>query len=365
MKGERREGRESMKSKYKLGGLTLLAISMILICGCHKINRDIVPQSVSEGQTSAPETSVENIEGERNIHSGTAIAICSSTAIAFPNRIDCADGSALQILKYPDGILGNDTDMLQGCQAGTVSAFIGSPTVSIQQVPELALLSIPYLVSDPDKYQNILRGRLKEWFQPFYQSHGLQLLAWTTSYKGCLLSCIPIHSPEDVSKLNVRTMLNPYREEYWSAVGAHPLSLSYDEIGYYLQTKQLNAVEAGLAAMSRSGYIKYFHYYCPIDHIPALVSMVMNKEEYDRLTPEQQSAMSEYAEKAVGHADIAQQYINRYQLEITEPDEELKNLLYSKRKIVIDRLQENLGAELVNQFFYVIQSEIQKPEIAK
>lgn len=314
----------------------------------------------TEGETAAAEeTSAEtgleagdgltdrNTEEESRV---TRLSVGSSTAIVLPDRIECSDGTTLEILKYPDGILGSDSDLLRGCQADTVSVFIGSATVATDVVPELALLSIPYLIDGFENYQKALQEEWLEWFQPYYQAQGLQLLAWRATYAGCLLSQIPIQTAEDFKRLNIRTMKNPYREAYWSAMGAHVLPLSYDEIGYYLQTKQLNTLEAGLSAMVRSGYVEKFEYLIPLDHIPALSSVVMNKDAYDRLTAAQQEAILSYADMAVREEDILTKCVEKYQLTVLEPGAELKRELINKRQAVIELLKGTLDEKLVDEF---------------
>ncbi len=350
-----------MTKKYIWQGCCII-MTAFLLTGCNKGNtvtdtseKTLVgPESEETEYTQIADTQIENPGEEDRI---TRLSVGSSTAILLPDRIECPDGTILEILKYPDGILGSDSNLLEGCQANTVSVFIGSATVATDAVPELALISIPYLIDGEENYQRALQEKWLEWFQPFFQKQGLQLLAWRASYTGCLLSKIPIRTVEDFKQLNIRTMKNPYREAYWSAMGAHVLSLSYDEIGYYLQTKQLNTLEAGLSAMTRSGYVDEFDYLILLGHIPASNSVVMNKDAYDRLTASQQKQILYYAEQAVREEDVLSRCIDEYQLTVLEPDAELKQELWEKRQVVIDLLKEVLGEALVEEFLEKTESE--------
>lgn len=327
-----------------------LSIAVLLLTGC--VSGEKASRAAGEEAPVAAAEPTEQIqEGNSDKENGTiTLSVGSSTEILLPDRIECSDGTVLEILKYPDAILGSDSDLLHGCQADTVTVFIGSATVATDVVPELALLSIPYLIDGMDDYQETLQGEWLDWFQPYYQEQGLQLLAWEATYSGCLLSQIPIQTAEDFKQLNIRTMKNPYREAYWSAMGANVLSLSYDEIGHYLQTKQINTLEAGLAAMVRSGYVEDFDYLILLGHIPALNSVVMNKEAYDRLTESQKEQLLYYAQKAVQEEDILARCIEEYQLTVLEPEAKLKQELQIKRQVVIERLKEVLGEELVEEF---------------
>lgn len=340
-----------MMGKREIWQVCWISLAVLLLAGC---SSGTAATGLTGGAT-ATETASGTAAGSPNRATQedrevTRLSVGSSTAILLPDYIECSDGTVLEILKYPDGILGSDSDLLRGCQADTVSVFIGSATVATDVVPELALLSIPYLIDGLEHYQKALQEEWLNWFQPYYQEQGLRLLAWRATYTGCLLSQIPIQTSEDFGELNIRTMKNPYRESYWAAMGAHVLPLSYDEIGYYLQTKQLNTLEAGLSAMMRSGYVEEFDYLIPLDHIPALNSVVMNQDAYERLTTAQQEALLSYSEIAVQEEDILAKCVEEYQLTVLEPEVELKQELINNRQIVIDLLKEALDEETVEEF---------------
>ena len=336
------EGECGMKRVVKSVMANLFCGILILgICGCGGGAQQSTDVQASEESAVGTSASAEKT---------VRISVASATEINMPDYISCKDGSTLEILKYPDSMLGSDHDMIQGCQAGTISVFIGSATVSIDTVPELALLSVPYLMNDYDQYQEVLQSTWKAWFQPYYQKNGLQLLTWRSDYDGCLVSTVPVHTRKDLQNINLRTMKNRYRENYWAGLGVNVFSLTYDEIAYYLQTEQINASEAGLNAMMHFGDMKYFRYIVPLGHIPASSSVVMNQEEYEALTPAQQEALVQYAEKSIVYEDSIEKCIEKYGLEVSKPDEDLLEMLQEGRQGVIDNLRRSLGAKLVEDF---------------
>ena len=204
-------------------------ILILGICGCGGGAQQSTDVQASEESAVGTSASAEKT---------VRISVASATEINMPDYISCKDGSTLEILKYPDSMLGSDHDMIQGCQAGTISVFIGSATVSIDTVPELALLSVPYLMNDYDQYQEVLQST-------------------------------------------------------WKA---------------------------------------------------------MNQEEYEALTPAQQEALVQYAEKSIVYEDSIEKCIEKYGLEVSKPDEDLLEMLQEGRQGVIDNLRRSLGAELVEDF---------------
>ena len=320
----------------------LCGILVFGICGC----------GGEVQQSTEAEMSEKSVDGVSEVETKTVrISVAAASKIDMPDLIPCEDGSVLEILKYPDGMLGSDYDIVQGCQAGTLSMYIGNATMSTDAVPELSLFSIPYLIDGFDAYQDTLQNIWKDWFQPYYHQSGLQLLAWNSEYDGYLVSFVPIHTPGDLQNVNLRIIKNRYRERYWSGLVRNVFSLTYDEIGYYLQTGQVNASEVGLKAMLHFGDMDYFHYLVPVGHIPAINSVVMNQEEYEALTPAQQVQLIRYAQIAItSDEDVVRKCVEEYNLEISEPDEELKALFRLGKAGIIEDLKKSLGAELVEDF---------------
>ena len=198
-------------------------ILILGICGCGGGAQQSTDVQASEESAVGTSASAEKT---------VRISVASATEINMPDYISCKDGSTLEILKYPDSMLGSDHDMIQGCQAGTISVFIGSATVSIDTVPELALLSVPYLMNDYDQYQEVLQSTWKAWFQPYYQKKRFAAvdlalrLRWLPGFDS---SCSYTERSQNIKSANNE---ESYRENYWAGLGVNVFSLTYDEIAY-------------------------------------------------------------------------------------------------------------------------------------
>ena len=338
--------KRNISDRYRYLLIFSLILSLLLTgCSSGEQNKKSTPDASEQPPASITDTS-DSID-----HTQPCISVACSTEINMPDTIACMDGTEIRVLPYADNMLGSDHDMLLGCQANTISAFIGSSTVATDIVPELALLSIPFLCDNYDDYRLQIKDRWKNWFQPYFQKQDLQLLAWDATFKGCLVSQVPLRTADDLKQLNIRTTENPYRTMLWSSVGADVLPLSFDEIGYYLQTGQINALEGGISALIRSGLIESFRYIILLNHIPGNNAFVMNKDTYDSLSPEQQAAITCYAEKAVeAKDDIIDQCTDTYHLEKLDASEEICSTLYGSRDLIIEQLIQKLGEKCVTSF---------------
>ncbi|MDD6213453.1 MAG: TRAP transporter substrate-binding protein [Clostridiales bacterium] len=323
----------------------LWSVMLLLLTGCavKKPGTEILEEvSNTEEMTGENDT----IKNEENVHH---LAVASSIYSNFPEEYVCQDGTVLQFYNYPDSVLGSDSEMIQGCQTGTVSIFLGAVTVETEVVPELAMLDIPYLLDDLEDYREAL-PELMEYFQPYYQAKGLQLLTWDVSYLGCFASKKKVEHLSDLKGLRLRTQENVYHQVWWEALGADVESLSFDELGYRLQKNQIDGAEAGLPALEYTGYMEEFDYLILTNHMPAMGSIVMNKEDYDSLSAQAQKELIQLVQQKRSNKNGWEELRKKNTVEFVEPDEEFKEKMKEKSQVVEDLLKKNLGESLVNEF---------------
>lgn len=68
------------------------------------------------------------------------------------------------------------------------------------------------------------------------------------------------------------------------------------------------------------------------------------------LPAEVQDELKIWARDQIHQEDPTWTYADQYDLEILEPNEKLKEKLYSGKKVVIDLLKKDLGEEIVDDF---------------
>jgi len=273
-------------------------------------------------------------------------------------------GNTIELLIYPDGALGNDGSIITGVRNGTVSMIIGSTSGQGSEVPELALLDIPYLFEDLEQCNQLLKGPLQEWFQPYYNQAGLQLISWRTSGYRMMTTNIPVLQAQDLQALTIRTMENSYHEAYWSALGAEVKEMGFSQVVYALQQGIINSQENPLSTILHSGVASVQEYVVKTDHLPFILAYVMNKELYDSLTPEEQDTLCRFFHELgdqfeknaeEGRVNSLWECQETYGMEILEPGEELLAVMKEKNQVVIDLLKQNLGEARVNAYLELVE----------
>lgn len=277
-------------------------------------------------------------------------------------------GHTIRLKLYPAGMLGGDSDIAQAVQIGTVSCIQSTPSGQIDIVPQLALLDIPYLFPDAQLGNDHMEGVLRDWFQPYYNQAGLQLLDWRICGYRHLTCRYPVTTVQDLAGLSLRTMDNPYHQTFWRSLGALPTGVPFEDLHYALKMSKIDGQENALGAIVNSKLETGQHFLIPTRHLPHIFAYVMNLDQYQALTAQQRDLVGRYftqkAEDAA--ADCTQkekeqltQLTGSGGLELLSPSQTFLAELYRGRQAVVERLRQDLGSELVEEFLSLMGTQPQ------
>jgi TRAP-type C4-dicarboxylate transport system substrate-binding protein len=277
-------------------------------------------------------------------------------ALDLGERMLSASEGRIYCNVYNDSQMGSDSDLIRSVQTGAISVAQSATSVQMELVPQLALLDTPYLFSDTERCNAQLRESLVDFFQPYYHQAGLQLLfLYCQSFRQ--LSCtFPLETPEQLSDLNIRTMDNRYHQLYWSAIGAEPSVVPFYHLFYAAQQGSINAQENPPAAILSIGLQKLQPYLVLTNHIPYISAVVMNKELYDSLSPQDQQAILEVFDPQTSplKPPLTQQELEDYFQAVLTPSEELLAALKEGAAVVREALAEDLGEDVTREFYALV-----------
>lgn len=285
------------------------------------------------------------------------LSVGSSGGGSGDGYLECSDGSRIEFVRFEDGILGSDPELIRGCQTGAISMYQGVISGAAEVVPEAALLDIPYLADTLEEYRSICAGPILDWLQPFFHARNLHLLTLDAAAFRGVFSCEPVLTPEKLSALRLRTMEDRWHDIFWSALGVRTDTISFDQLEYALRQKRINAAELPFNSVGMLSDEALFPYYLASDHLPALRVQIMNLDVYNGLTEGQRESLLAYY-RAITAPDVppAEDGGPEADVEVLPPDDELKSFLREGRTAVIEQLQLELGEELVEEFLLLTQS---------
>jgi len=234
----------------------------------------------------------------------------------------------VQVQIYPNNQLGNQRDVVEGLQMGSVElANIASVMASF--VPEVNLFELPFLFDGSEHFDVVVDGSIGQSLAPAFRRRGLHLLGYFDAGERHIMTTGgPIESLEDLTGLKIRTMENRLHLAAFQAFGANPLPMAYGELYTALEQGVIDGAEAA----DPNYYAKRFYepapFWARVGWIHLMEYVVMSREFYDGLSPEDREVIDEAARIMIrqertwyrAEADSALQHLREGGVTITYPD---------------------------------------------
>ncbi|MEH8024463.1 TRAP transporter substrate-binding protein [Gallibacterium anatis] len=234
----------------------------------------------------------------------------------------------IKLSLFPDSTLGNAQAMISGVRGGTIDLEMsGSPNFS-GLVPNLNVIDIPFIFQNKEHAYRVLDGEIGQGLLKELEDKGLKGLAfWEVGFRSMTNSKHPIHTPEDVKGLKIRTNQNPMYVKAFQLLGANPVPMPLSELYTALETRAVDAQEHPIGIVWSVKLYEVQKYLSLTNHGYTPLLVVMNKAKFDGLSPELQQAIIESAQEA-----------GKYQRELN-----------AKKEIEILDKMKKAGVEVVEQ----------------
>lgn len=216
-------------------------------------------------------------------------------------------GGKVVVRDYPGGQIGNEQQMIEGLQTGSIdmAGIIGASFGNV--VPEYNVLGVLYVFRDADHMRKAMSGPVgAEMAAALLKKSGIQVIdnAW---YYGTrqLTSNRPVKTPADMVGMKLRVVPVPIFQASWRAVGATPTPVDFKELFTALQTRAVDAQENPLATTKGGGIHLVNRFLSLTDHTVANVVIAMSGDTYRRLKPDQLELIKKAVHDTAAYHDAA------------------------------------------------------------
>ena len=143
----------------------------------------------------------------------------------------------IELQIFPNCQLGHETTFIESVKTGTVE--MGVPGIMMcKTVPRIAVVELPFLFEGWEHAQKVLRGPIgEEIYAGLIEKGGVRPLAWTVNGFRQISSNKPITKFEDFNGLRLRLPPLPYYIKMGKALGANPITTSFEELFTALEQK--------------------------------------------------------------------------------------------------------------------------------
>lgn len=272
--------------KYKVLMLaSLLALGTASLTGCGK-NDDTTQRYAWPLATASPEDTVTQLFSEK-----------------FAEEVyDLSDGQ-MQIQVYANSTLGGDRDLLETCADGDIPFVVQNTAPQVTFMPDLAVFDLPCVFDDLNDCRNKLDDpEFYSLISQVYEEGGYHLLGMADQGFRVMSTNKPVNDISDFKGQKIRTMENSYHIAFWNAIGASPTPMSFSEVYIGLQQHTIDAEENPYEVIVSNNLYEQQDYIVETNHLPHLISLIVNDDFFQNLSEEEQAIMTEAAEIATEYA---------------------------------------------------------------
>lgn len=219
------------------------------------------------------------------------------------DEVSALSGGKMTIDVYTDGTLGKDVALLESCKDGSVTMVVQTTAPQVNFIPELAVFDMPVVYPTIQEFREIFdNADFMGKVAGFYDKAGYKLLGYADQTFRVMSSNKKIEKMADFAGVKIRTMENPNHMEFWKSMGAAPTPMAWGEVYTGLQQGTVTAQENPYAVIAANKIYEVQKYIIQTNHIPHILSLIMNPAEYNGLNDEERAILDQAVATATAYA---------------------------------------------------------------
>ncbi|MFV0332457.1 MAG: TRAP transporter substrate-binding protein [Tropicimonas sp.] len=251
-------------------------------------------------------------------------------------KLEAGSDGRIAVRIFTAGQLGQDPAVISEMALGTIDLMISTTSNGVQQIPEYAIFTMPYIFPGMDEMRADLApdSPIFKHFEQVYQDRGLgmKLLALGASgTRNVATDGVVVNGPGDLKGLKMRTPPTPMDAEVWAALGMLPVTVAWGELYAAMQTGVAQAMESSLPGYDGSKLYEVAPNLALTAHTIQVNHTSMSQASWNKLPEDLQQLVWDVAQEANQHGiDMALKYdselveslIAEHNVSVTRPDKQ-------------------------------------------
>ncbi|MDN3516284.1 TRAP transporter substrate-binding protein [Aquisalimonas lutea] len=256
---------------------------------------------------------------------------------------------------FPSNELGDESEMLQGMQLGTLDAGVITGTQIATVSSAFQLNDLPFLYASNEQAQRVLDGEVGQTMLASLESEGIVGLGFAEAgFRHTINNERPIHTPEDMEGLRLRVQPSDLFIDSFRAIGANPVPMAWSDVFTAVQQGTVEGLEIPLAVIHANNYPDVTEYLSLTAHSYNALGLLVSKQTFDQLSEANQEAMRAAARTAIerqreqvaANNDEIARSIEEAGMEINEIDN--VEAFRSRVEGVYEEYREAIGSDLLD-----------------
>ncbi len=290
----------------------LLALALALaMAACNKApdTVDTTTESIAAPADAAADSAAGDAAADAADtagYTGEAIEISLAHNLAVGSVLDQAcnklaelvsekSGGKIKIVVYPAAQLGNERDMIEGIQMGTIDIVLATTAYISNIQPEFAVLDLPFVFDDLDHVQACLNGdvgaQLRETLSNGQDMHILGYL--NSGFRDMLTAKTKLEDLDSFKGLRIRAPEVDVYIKMFQALGAKPTPIAFSEVYTSIQTDVVEGVEVSADQIYTMKFYEVGKYIAKTNHIFTTVAPICMNSYWDSLNDDAKTIIDE------------------------------------------------------------------------
>ncbi len=215
-------------------------------------------------------------------------------------RVHEKSGGRMRVDIYPSGQLGQERDLIELLQIGSLAMTKVSTAPLEAFVPEMKIFGLPYVFRDDEHRWKVLNGEIGKRLLLAGEKFFLRgMCYYDAGSRSFYTKNVPIHSPSDLKGLKIRVMNSPTSFAMIQALGGSATPIPWGELYTALQQGVVDGAENNPPSFYLSRHYEVCKYYSLDEHTSVPDIVLMSTVVWQSLSPQEQQWLQEAIDESV------------------------------------------------------------------
>ena len=232
----------------------------------------------------------------------------SSQAVDHPNSvrlsemwkaIDRETSGRLKVGYFPNSQLGGDAAMLSQTRLGAIQFNFINPGNITTVVPAIDIMNLGFSFNDAQEGLHAMSSPFGEYMRKETAAKGLVAvdMAWNTGMLSLGNSRNPVHGPDDLKGMKIRTVPSKIVVDLFKAFDASAVPVALAETYTALQTKLVDGAATSVVTWELSGFYEVGKHFALTQQVWGAMWLTANADAWKSLPPDIQDVVTRNAQK--------------------------------------------------------------------
>lgn len=305
---------------------------------------------------------------ETTIKLGWATTDAEKDAYAYAARefkrlLEEAKPDQFEVKLFPNRQLGDEKEMVQGMQLGTVDAGIITNSVVANVVPEFQVNDLPFLYTSREQAHAVLDGKMGQKLLGKLEAKDMVGLAFCESgFRNMINNARPVKQPTDVEGVKYRVMESPIFIGMYDNLGGSAVPMAWGDTFTAVQQGTVDGLEIPTWVIEAAKLYEVTDYLSLTQHVYTAAPLLVSKKTYDSLSAENQKLLQETAATACENqrtfnAETEQEIIATLKEKGMEVNDVASPAAFQDQmQPIYDEYRPKIGAEFMDQWMAALEN---------